>query len=143
MRSERSAGAVVFRITKNNQAVFLLLQKPSGKWDFPKGNIEKGEPTLQTVEREVAEETGVVKINILPDFKETIKVFYRFEGEFVRKWIAFFLAETSQAKIRISFEHQDFAWMPFEQAVKTVSYPQSRRILRRAQSYLKLRGYAI
>ena len=143
MRVERSAGAVVFRVTKDNQAVFLLLQKPSGKWDFPKGNIEKGEPTLQTVEREVAEETGVVKINILPDFKETIKVFYRFEGEFVRKWIAFFLARTSQAKIRISFEHQDFAWMPFEQAVKTVSYPQSRRILRRAQSYLKLRGYAI
>ena len=143
MRVERSAGAVVFRVTKDNQAVFLLLQKPSGKWDFPKGNIEKGEPTLQTVEREVAEETGVVKINILPDFKETIKVFYRFEGEFVRKWIAFFLAETSQAKIRISFQHQDFAWMPFEQAVKTVSYPQSRRILRRAQSYLKLRGYAI
>jgi len=143
VRVERSAGAVVFRVTKDNQAVFLLLQKPSGKWDFPKGNIEKGEPTLQTVEREVAEETGVVKIEILPDFKETIKVFYRFEGEFVRKWIAFFLAETSQAKIRISFEHQDFAWMPFEQAVKTVSYPQSRRILRRAQSYLKLRGYAI
>jgi len=95
------------------------------------------------VGREIAEETGIVKIEILPDFKETIKVFYRFEGEFVRKWIAFFLAETSQAKIRISFEHQDFAWMPFEQAVKTVSYPQSRRILRRAQSYLKLRGYAI
>jgi 8-oxo-dGTP pyrophosphatase MutT (NUDIX family) len=143
VRVERSAGAVVFRIAKNNQAVFLLLQKPSGKWDFPKGNIEKGEPTLRTVEREIAEETGIVKIEISPDFKETIKVFYRFEGEFVRKWIAFFLAKTSQVKVRISFEHQDFAWLPFKQAVKTASYPQSRRILHRARSYLKLRGYAV
>ena len=143
MRVERSAGAVVFRITKDNQVVFLLLQKPSGKWDFPKGNIEKGEPTLRTVAREIAEEAGIEKIEILPDFKETIKVFYPFKGEFVRKWIAFFLAKTSQEKIRISFEHQDFAWLPFEQAVKTVSYPQSRRILRRARSCLRLRRYAV
>lgn len=142
MRVERSAGAIVFRVTKDNRAVFLLLQKPTGKWDFPKGNIEKGEPTLQTVAREVAEEAGIPKIEILPDFKETIKVFYRFEGEFVRKWIVFFLAKTSQEKVRISFEHQDFSWLPFDQAVKTVSYPQSRRILRRARSYLRLRGYA-
>ena len=82
-RPERSAGAVVFRKTKSGR-VYLLIQHPGkpngrvhkptqGHWDFPKGHIESGEKTEDTVRREVQEETGIIAIDILAGFKETIR----------------------------------------------------------------------
>jgi len=53
---ERSAGAVVYRRTSRGR-IFLLLQN-AGRWDFPKGRVEKGETEAQTVLREVEEETA-------------------------------------------------------------------------------------
>ena len=48
MIEERSAGAVLFNETGSGK-IFLLLNYPSGHWDFVKGNIEKGETLQQTV----------------------------------------------------------------------------------------------
>lgn len=145
MLVERSAGAVVFRRDiqdSREEILFLLLQKPSGKWDFPKGNMEKGEPTQTTVLREVAEETGIAGLTLLPKFKETFHVFYRREEGLISKWIVFLLAETRQEHVKLSSEHESFSWLPYQQAVGTVSYPQSKKVLRRAHGYLKLKGHA-
>ena len=48
---ERSAGSVVYRESDEGR-IYLLLQN-SGRWDFPKGRVEKGESEVQTVLREV------------------------------------------------------------------------------------------
>ena len=68
MKQERSAGAVVF--IKETEPIYLLLQYEAKHWDFPKGNIEKGETDQETVKREIAEETGIKDIEIIKDFKE-------------------------------------------------------------------------
>ena len=86
MPVERSAGAVVYRETKKGRE-YLLLQHHAGKntravkrahvghWDFPKGHIDAGEKTEDTVRREVREETGITRIELIPGFKETIRYF--------------------------------------------------------------------
>ena len=59
MAFEKSAGAVLLR-RKAGQIEYFLLNYPSkkgGHWDFPKGHIEKGETEIETVRREVKEET--------------------------------------------------------------------------------------
>ncbi|MGI0011383.1 MAG: NUDIX domain-containing protein, partial [Nitrosopumilaceae archaeon] len=61
MIEERSAGAVLFSETDSGK-IFLLLNYPSGHWDFVKGNIEKGETLQQTVIREIREETGITDV---------------------------------------------------------------------------------
>jgi 8-oxo-dGTP pyrophosphatase MutT (NUDIX family) len=132
---ERSAGAVVFR-RESGSPRYLLLKYPAGHCDLPKGNIEKGEEPIQTMLREVREETGLVDLRVVPAFQHKIEYFYRREGRKVHKTVVFFLAETFTAKVTISFEHRDYGWFDFAEAIKTVTYPNARRLLREAEAFV-------
>ena len=146
MPVERSAGAVIFRDEKSGCKYLLLNHFPgkysrnrkdkAGHWDFPKGHIEKGEKTLDTVRREIKEETGISRINIVPVFKETIRYFVGPKGDRRLKFVAFFLGRTKQKKVTISHEHQGFAWLPFEEAHKLLTYPNSKKILKKAHEFI-------
>ncbi len=132
---ERSAGAVVFR-RESGSPQYLLLKYPAGHWDLPKGNIEEGESPLETMIREVREETGLVDLEVIPGFKKKIEYFYRRDGRKVHKTVIFFLAETAVEKVTISFEHQAYGWYGAADATRTVSYPNARRLLKEAESLL-------
>jgi 8-oxo-dGTP pyrophosphatase MutT (NUDIX family) len=107
---------------------------PAGHWDLPKGNIEKGEEPLETMLREVREETGLVELRVIPGYHKKIEYFYRRDGRKVHKTVEFFLAETSVEKVTLSFEHQDYGWFSFADANKKVTYPNARRLLREAEA---------
>jgi bis(5'-nucleosidyl)-tetraphosphatase len=130
---ERSAGALVFRNTESGP-LFLLLKYPAGHWDFPKGNIEKGETPIDTMHREVREETGLVDVKPVEGFEHVIEYFYSREGRRIHKQVVFFLAESKEEKVAISFEHQDYVWLNFEDAMNVVTYSNSRRLLRAAEA---------
>jgi 8-oxo-dGTP pyrophosphatase MutT (NUDIX family) len=134
---ERSAGAVVFR-EANPSRVYLLLEYPAGHWDFPKGNIEKGEAPMETMVREVREETGLKHIRVVEGFEHVIEYYYNRGGKRVHKQVTFFLAEASDRNenVALSFEHRQFAWKSFDEALKVVSYQNSRRLLRAAEELL-------
>lgn len=132
---ERSAGAVVYR-TSGGRRLFLLLQN-AGKWDFPKGGMEKGESELQTVVREVGEETGLKDIKIVPGFRKIIEYFYRRDGKNIHKQVVYFVASTGDEKVKISFEHQGFAWFPYNEALEMASYDNSKVTLTEAENFLR------
>jgi bis(5'-nucleosidyl)-tetraphosphatase len=136
---ERSAGALIFRRTGSGR-VYLLLKYPAGHWDFPKGNIEKGETPLETMRREVREETGLTEVKPVDGFEHVVEYFYSRDGRRIHKQVVFFLAESSKAEVTISFEHQDYAWLAFEDAMRTVTYPNSKRLLRAAEDVFKARA---
>jgi len=132
---ERSAGAVVYRSTPNGR-VFLLLQN-AGRWDFPKGGVEKGESEVQTVLREVEEETGLSDLQMVPGFRKVIEYFYRRDGKNIHKQVTYLLGETSEERVRISFEHQGFGWFPYREALDRASYDNSKVTLKEAEQYLR------
>jgi len=142
MPKEQSAGAVIFRI-ENKQPYYLLLHYPTGKrtkreyWDFPKGHLEKGETEKQAALREVREETGLHEVAFAHEFKERIQYYFRVEGKTIFKTVVFFLAFTKKKKVKISFEHEGFIWLPFEKAMKKLKFANARRILTRAHHFLK------
>ena len=132
---ERSAGAVVFR-EGGDRRMYLLLQN-AGRWDFPKGGVEKGESELQTVVREVKEETGLQAIRIVPGFRKVIEYFYRRDGKNVHKQVVYLLASTDEEKVKLSFEHQGFGWFSYAEALQRASYQNSKMTLTEAERFLK------
>lgn len=135
MKIEKSAGVIVFR-EENKKRFYLVLEKEDGKLDFPKGNIEKGEKTIEAAERETKEEAGIDDLKFIDGFKETIKVFYKWEGELRLKFMTFFLAETKIRDVKISFEHKDYCWLPRKEAVEKLTFKNSKELLKKAEEIL-------
>ena len=130
MPREISAGAVVFRKTKHGPK-FLLLHYTLGHWDFPKGNIEKGEGEQDTVCREIEEETGIKRITFIDGFREIIKYYYKWKGEGIFKIVVFFLVTTRKKKVSISHEHQGYDWLAYEDALKKLTFKNSKEVLKK------------
>lgn len=135
MAFEKSAGAIVFR-RENKKIYYLLLHYQWGHWDFPKGNIEKGEKLEDTAQREVKEETGIKDLKFISGFKEWFKYFYKFKGENIFKIVTFFLAETKTKEIKISFEHIGSKWLPYKEAMGQLTFQSAKNVLKKASQFL-------
>lgn len=66
----------------------------NGKWDLPKGKIEKNESIEQTAIREVEEETGVKGLKIIKPLETTYHIFKR-RGRYRIKITYWFEMQTS------------------------------------------------
>ncbi len=139
MPRERSAGAVVFYIQEKTP-IYLLLHYKSGHHDFPKGNIEENEEEIETVRREIREETGIEDIDFMDGFREEINYFYRRSGRTIFKTVVFYLARSNTRGIKLSYEHIGYRWLEYQEAVEKVTFKNSKDILKKANDYLKSRG---
>ena len=139
MPREVSAGAIIFRKNARGRE-FLILHYEPGHWDFAKGHIERGEDERETVRREVAEETGITDITFIDGFRETIRYFFRWKGRGIFKVVVFYLAQTSQKEVKLSHEHIDYVWLPFDDAMKRLKFKNSRTILEKANELLLKQG---
>jgi bis(5'-nucleosidyl)-tetraphosphatase len=133
---EHSAGAVIYRI-EDGQLKFLILKYGLGHWDFPKGNVEKGENEIDTVKREIEEETGIKDIEIIDGFKESVAYYYRMHGKLIYKTVNYYLAKTQQKDVRLSYEHEDYAWVTLDEALKYLKHKNSINVLSKAFAFLK------
>ena len=146
MPVEKSAGALVFY--RAGAKIEYLLIKSSGAdyWGLPKGLIEKNEKLVQTALREVKEETGLKNLILLNGFKETIRWYFKVKysyqlkrglriGDGVLKFATFFLIESKDKKVKLSFEHDDFVWLPFKEARQKV-LGSAKEVLDKAHDFL-------
>ncbi len=141
MIREKSAGAIVFH--KGDSGIeYLVLHYPAGHWDFPKGNMEKGESEEDTILREIREETGIVSVVPLPGFSRRIEYHYRRSDGLVFKTVIFMLARANVKTVKLSFEHQGYAWLDYQKALDRVTFENSKTVLREAKSYLEKIGLA-
>lgn len=132
---ERSAGTVLFN-DNDGKLEYLLLHYPAGHWDFPKGNIEKGEAEMDTVRREVKEETSIDNIEFVNGFRKKIMYNYRRGGKLVYKEVIFYLAKASDKNVKLSFEHQGYKWLNYNDAMKLLTYKNAKMILEEANKFL-------
>ncbi|MFA7685871.1 MAG: bis(5'-nucleosyl)-tetraphosphatase [Candidatus Gracilibacteria bacterium] len=133
---ENSCGVLVFR-NENGIRKYLLLHYPSGHWDFPKGHVEKGENRHQTALRELEEETGITDFKFVDNFEHAISYVYNKNGKPSHKQVIFFLGETPEKEIKISFEHKGFVWLPYEESVRKATFDNARKILKAAEKFLQ------
>lgn len=132
MLEERSAGTILYKESPSGK-MYLLLNYPSGHWDFVKGNIEKGETFKETVVREAREETGITDIAFVDGFEDKVEYYYQRDGEVIHKEVVFFLASTRTDNIKLSHEHQDFVWLSFDDALKKLTYKTAKKLFRKVK----------
>lgn len=146
---EVSVGSVLFRTAPDGTREYLILQYPSGHFDFPKGHMEAGETEEETLRRETEEETGIRDIQVYPE-RVSIRYFYEARGNeydrrvrekrgtWIFKIVHFYPAQAlPTAEAAISHEHIGSLWLPFDRAVEKVTFENAKRILRGTEEYLK------
>jgi 8-oxo-dGTP pyrophosphatase MutT (NUDIX family) len=108
----KAGGGLVYN--KNGEVLFILR---NGKWDLPKGGIEKEEVIEKTATREVEEETGVGKLVITRKLQKTYHVFKR-NGKYKLKVTHWFEMETDFNGIPVPQANEGIekvAWLNPEQ----------------------------
>ena len=85
----KAGGGLVFN--KKGEVLFILR---NGKWDLPKGGIEREEEIADTAMREVEEETGVNKLEITRKLQKTYHIFKR-NGKYKLKITHWFEMQTN------------------------------------------------
>ena len=124
-----AAGGVVIKRGEKGAEV-LLIKDSYGHWIWPKGHIEKGETPEDAAIREISEETGLKKLEVLKEIGKQ-KYWFTLKGERIFKTVYVFLLEASageKLKIQVS-EIQDGQWFTPEEALKKIEYEGSRAIL--------------
>lgn len=128
---ERKVQAVIYDV-KKGVPYFLILHRVLRwrGWELHKGTIEKGESYKETLRREVLEETGLKRFRVV----RPLRVSFYFNRRKSRV-VEVFLVRASM-KQRISFsgnpkrEHDGFLWVDRETALKKLSWPDARKIIK-------------
>jgi len=132
-RYETSVGAVV--INSQNK-ILLIFQRKARYWEFPKGHMEGQEDELLTMDREVKEETGIKSYELIKGFRYEINYSFEDLEDFVHKRVIFYLIRTDDP-IRICIEHEKYAWVDYEDALRLVKYDEQREVLKRVNDFLR------
>ena len=136
-RQERSAGVLVFRTPAAGKPPEYLLLDYGRFWDYPKGHVEKGEDDVTAAVRELEEETGITDAKLLDGFRHEMSYFFRDKKKgLIKKTVVFFLGQTSAKKVTISHEHEGAEFLPYEQAMERVTYPNAKTALKEAKAFL-------
>ena len=125
---EKACGCIII---DNNKV--LLIQQNQGFWGFPKGHVEDNETEEETALREVKEETNI-DVKILSN--------KRYKMEYVTdkgnpKEVIFFVATPISKDIKKQDEEiKDIKWLGFEEALKTITYDNTRELFRKVLNEL-------
>lgn len=132
MKKEKSCGAVVYKI-ENNQILFLIEKMNHGHFSMPKGHVENNETEIQTALREIKEETNL-DVTLDSSFRQVI-TYAPYQD--CLKDVVFFIAKAKSGKIKNQeCEVSKIEFLPFDKAIKTLTYKYDKEVLLKAYLYL-------
>jgi len=132
LKEEYSIGGVLF-----HKKECLLLKYGMGHWGLVKGNVEDEETKEETILRELREETGIANAEIIEDFEAPVEYYYTLKGDKIHKRVDYLLLRSPTKEVTLSYEHDDYEWLPFEKAIQKVDYQDVKNVLKKALSLLK------
>ncbi|MCU7615734.1 NUDIX domain-containing protein [Chryseobacterium sp. PBS4-4] len=109
-----AAGGIVNR--PNGDILFI---KRLGKWDLPKGKMEKGESREESAVREIEEETNLQNVELLDFINTTYHIYIERNGDKVLKYTHWF---------EMNFEGEDTSKPQLEEGITEVAWKNTSQI---------------
>lgn len=109
-----AAGGIV-----NNPEGEILFIKRLGKWDLPKGKMEKGESREESAVREIEEETGLSNVELVRFINTTYHIYIERNGDKVLKCTHWF---------EMNFDGEDTSKPQIEEGITEVAWKNTAQI---------------
>ena len=103
----------------NNPEGKMLFIKRLGKWDLPKGKMEKGESREESAVREIEEETGLKDVELLEFINTTYHIYIERNGEKILKCTHWF---------EMNFHGEDTSKPQIEEGITEVAWKNTAQI---------------
>ena len=142
---------VIYSKTKTGKREYLILKRKLHwkGWEFPKGGIEGKEDPINTIKREIKEETGLIPLKIKKfDIKGKFKydqTLYDRPGVVGQTFESLYSVEVKKKKINMDgIEHSDFLWADFKQALTKLTWENQKKCLDLVENWfieMKFREY--
>jgi 8-oxo-dGTP pyrophosphatase MutT (NUDIX family) len=97
----------------------LLFIKRLGKWDLPKGKMEKGESREESAVREIEEETGLKDVELVKFINTTYHIYIERNGEKILKCTHWF---------EMNFKGEDTSKPQIEEGITEVAWKNTTQI---------------
>ena len=146
MQSDFAYGIIpVFFNEEKSEFEFLLIRQQGGHWGFPKGHKENEESDLETVFRELYEETGYTSghVEILSDMTFTEGYPFEHKGiQYIKEnkyYIGTVKKDTVATLEDFKIEIVETGWFSYEEALKLLTFKPRESLLREVNDYLASR----
>jgi 8-oxo-dGTP pyrophosphatase MutT (NUDIX family) len=132
-----AAGGVVIK-TERGKPRILLIKDSYGRWTWAKGHIEKGEKPEEAALREITEETGQAKIEIV-DLLGKQEYYFVLKGKKIFKTVYVYLVKAaSREKIKVqTIEIEKAEWFWPKEAIKKVDYKGTSQFIKKGLKIFK------
>ncbi|MDH4098969.1 MAG: NUDIX domain-containing protein [Nitrospirota bacterium] len=132
MRLRRNVRGIVSS-TLSGEPRFLLLLARKGYWQCPNGGMDDGESEVQALIREIAEETGLLRVKVLEETRTTREYDAERHGEPIHVMLAAYLVEADMAETvtigNSEDRHLESRWVAYDEALTMLNrYPEQRPV---------------
>ena len=141
---EPTAGGVIYRHAADGKTIeVLLIQDAKGRWTIPKGHIEEGETPRQTAEREIREEVGLQKMEVL-DWLGKINFRYRRNNSLVLMTTEIYLVKALGNTNNIKPEKwmSGLSWLSTTDALEKIEYEDIEKLILLALKKIRQKNQA-
>ena len=129
-----------------NRGMILAVQRAATArndpflWEVPGGKLERDQDLVDTLGREIEEETGLVtrSIDTLVHYESGVLVGGRYDG--VQRITLFGVSHMVGGKLKLSAEHDDFRWCSYAQFMRLELAVATRKAGRALEHRLKKAG---
>jgi ADP-ribose pyrophosphatase YjhB (NUDIX family) len=131
MKLTESAGGVVV----NKDGLIMIVSQKGNSWSLPKGHIEAGEDKLSAALREIKEESGIDRLELIKSLGSYKRYKISKDGKSIDKselkTIHIFLFKTNQNDLKpIDKDNPEARWVKKEQAIELLTRIEDKEFLK-------------